>query len=189
MQQAHYPKIVAFVEGTMEKIFVNSNFSYVHLIQLNNGSSWTLPAMREQILTNFRVLASIPDFIVVWFDREGMPSSASAIADEIRDAIASEGYPSHKVAVLIPDKMCENLILADQQTIRQEFSNETYEYPGDGTHGKSLLKCWYKDAGQNYKETFHGVRLLKKIRLNRCAESSSSAKKFVEMLDLECWWK
>jgi len=29
MHQTQYPKIIAFVEGTMEKIFINNNFHYV----------------------------------------------------------------------------------------------------------------------------------------------------------------
>lgn len=44
--------------------------------------------------------------------------------------------------------------------------------------------------GFTYKETFHGVQLLKKTRLENAAAASPSAKAFFEQISrkMDCWW-
>ena len=84
--------------------------------------------------------------------------------------------------------MTENFILADEALIRKEFSAEQFEYKGDGTHGKGEIRGLYEQIGINYKETYHGVKLLKKTHLSRAAERSPCIGRFFAKFHAECWW-
>ena len=70
MQAMPFPNILAFVEGNMERMFINNNFHYVELITVMNGDSWSEEAMSEQILTKFITKDANPDLIWIWLDRE-----------------------------------------------------------------------------------------------------------------------
>lgn len=189
MQVDRYPKIVAFIEGSMERMFVNNNFHYVHVVTINNGEGWSLEAMCRQIASKFSVISYIPDYVIVWFDRENMPHTSKEISNSVRSSVVDRGYPSRNLAILIADKMTENIILADEIVIKSEFDLSEYKYPGDGTNGKATIGSLYRDKGIKYKETHHGAYLLKKTRIARAAKSSESARLFHGELNLGCWWK
>jgi hypothetical protein len=188
MQATQFPNIVALVEGEMEKMFVNANFHYVHVITINNGSGWTLEAMCRQIESKFSVLDYKPDHIIVWIDKERQSCSSSDYKDKIVASLVSAGAEEEKISVCIPNQMTENIILADELLIRAEFSIPEYAYDFEGKNGKAILKSIYKSLNQKYLETFHGVRLLKKMRLDRAARSSKSAFDFRSCFNFDCWW-
>lgn len=189
MSAAHFPDIVAFIEGSMERIFINDNFKYIRVVTLRNGSSWSIDAMCNQIVSNFRLIAYEPDFIVVWFDREDSLIDSATISQKITESLAAEGIQSSRLSVCIPDKMTENVILADEEVIRNEFGAPDYIYGGDGSNGKSIISKMYREIGINYKETYHGAKLLKKVRLSRSAQLSEVSAHFLEGLTPDCWWK
>lgn len=189
MQQMQFPNIVAFVEGTMEKLFVNRNFHYVRLIPLENGITWTLEALAVRIIKLYRVVDPGSDLVVIWIDREGRTESSDDIASYFRSRLEAEGVAHDKLAIMICDRMTENIILADESLIIEEFGDETYNYNCEGHSGKTVLKQLFKDKGIKYSETLDGVRLLKAMRLSRAALQSESAASFLGQLDLNCWWK
>lgn len=84
--------------------------------------------------------------------------------------------------------MTENVILADEDLVRSEFGLPNFIYDGDGTNGKHSLKILYEAQGTKYKETYHGVTLLKKTHLSRAAKNSPSVYQFLNEFDSECWW-
>lgn len=188
MHPVQFPKILAFIEGTMERLFVNSNFGYVHVVKLDNGESWTIESLCRQIQTNYRVISYLPDYIIIWFDKENLPQSVEEISLSVTEALTNVGVDEKILAICIPNKMTENIILADEMVIRSEFGYSEYTYPGDGINGKNVIKEFYKRQGKKYRETFHGPVLLKKVRLSRSALKSHPVSRFIEKLPIDCWW-
>lgn len=188
MPQVQSPKILAFIEGTMERIFVNKNFNYVHVVEIKNGFGWDEVRICDQVLSKFKVNNVNYDVVLIWFDREDMRSNSKDIQDYFIEKFAEIGFDTKKLFICVPDKMTENFILADEELMNTDFDLDNYKYDGDGINGKSYLKRIFKDNGENYKETFHGALLLKKLRLGRASLASASAKLFHDQLDIDCWW-
>jgi Domain of unknown function (DUF4276) len=179
--------MLAFVEGKMERQFINSNMKYVHVVPVQNGISWTLERMCLQIVTAFEAL-DMKCEVAVWIDREGRTEEAHQIAECIRGALVTCGALSESVHILINDRMAENVILADEEMIKIEFGDHGYSYEMEGRPGKTYLRNKYRENGINYKETDHGVRLLKKMRLSRARQKSPSVAHFLTTFNQECWW-
>ncbi|WP_442580198.1 hypothetical protein ACSBOB_32895 [Mesorhizobium sp. ASY16-5R] len=188
MPQMHFPKILAFVEGHMERMFLNNNFKYVTVIPVSNGVSWTLAAMAKQILTLYRAKNAYPDHIIIWIDREGRKEAAEEISSFLRDRLVEAGADANKIHTLVPDLMTENLILSDEALMREYLANPDYAYNFEGAHGKSILKALINMAGKNYGETSTGVDLLKKIRISDSVLVSAAASRFLKTFQMECWW-
>ncbi|MCA3755554.1 MAG: DUF4276 family protein [Phenylobacterium sp.] len=188
MQATLSPKILAFVEGDMERQFCNQNFRYVHVVEIRNGSGWKLDAICGQISSKFKALNLNADQIVVWIDKENQNCSRQEYARAIMESLVSAGANPSRVHICLPDKMTENIILADEALIRGFFNKPGYTYAGDGCNGKHILKGLFAEIEGNYKETFHGVQLLKKVRLSRAAGKTASAAEFLATMKLSCWW-
>jgi hypothetical protein len=189
MLATRYPKILAFVEGTMERNFVNQNFKYVHVIEISNGSSWSLDRICEQISSKFAVHNGNPEMVLIWLDREKREEPSCDFADKIKDSLFKRGAPKEKIVVCVADRTSENAILADEELVVDEFGIPGYKYCGDGNFGKAVLKKLYQDKGLSYRETFHGVGLLKKMRLSNAKKNSAFVSSFFDSLELQCWWK
>jgi hypothetical protein len=187
MQATRFPKILAFVEGTMERMFINHNFRYVEVVPLGNGSGWSVAAICKKIGSTFVVKNMDPDKIIVWLDLEKQQCSASEFRDSIKTELVRRGADSEKISICIPNRMTENIILADEDAMRKEFHAD-YEYSYEGQNGKRILADLCEQNGRTYKETFDGVALLKKIRLGRAAQRSPSAQEFLATFNHPCWW-
>lgn len=182
------PSILAFVEGSMEALFINRNFRYVRVVPIKNGCGWSVPALCEQIRTFFKARNFSGDHVTVWLDRESRVETSAQISDAIRAMFTEEGLSTQKLSIMVCDKMTENVILADENFIREEFALPDYAYDAEGTGGKHRLSELFKRAGVSYKETFHGSNCLKKIRLRRSGASSPSVLSFLNSMTLDCWW-
>src|SRR5688500_14617193 len=77
MSETPYPKVLAFLEGMMERFFFNNNFQYVDVIPVSNGLSVSLESMCKSIETGYRAKNMNPDYVVVWVDHEGRSESAA----------------------------------------------------------------------------------------------------------------
>ncbi len=179
--------MLAFVEGSMERQFLNMHMKYVHVVPVDNGISWTVERMCGQITTAYEAL-DVPGTVIVWIDREGRPETSQMIYDSVHNALLSVGAPENDIHILINDKMAENVMLADEQMIRTEFNQPDYIYNSEGLSGKSILKSLYRERGESYKETRHGVQLLKKLRLSRSALTSQTVSRFLTSFGYPCWW-
>ena len=87
--------------------------------------------------------------------------------------------------------MSENMILSDEKFISSLINDSNYKYNLEGKNGKHALSMLMSKMGDNYKETKHGPKYLKSIRLSRCALSSPSANDFhsdLQAAGIECWW-
>lgn len=172
----------------MELLFINKNFHYVRVVPVKNGCGWSVDALAKQIDTFFRAMNFGGDQVVIWLDRENRAESSSEIATALKQVIVNAGFSPDKVAVLVCDRMTENLILSDESFIRQEFEDPGYTYVHEGCGGKHVLKSKFEQKQITYRETVHGVACLKKIRLSRCSTASPSAAAFHQALPFECWW-
>ncbi len=179
--------MIGFIEGKMERQFIHNNMKYIRIVPVSNGIAWTIERMCSQIVTAFRALNMKCD-IIVWIDREGRTQPASEIFESIHGALLNSGADSDSIHILINDRMSENVILADEEIIKEECGDPHYVYNFEGRSGKSLLKQKYAALGVNYKETDHGVRLLKKIRISRSAQKSPSVSRFLDTFKSDCWW-
>lgn len=173
----------------MEKLFVNRNFPHIDLVPVSNGETWSVEMISKQISSLYRVKDVQAEKVIVWIDREGRTETEDQIRVSIRDALVDAGANVESIIICVPDRMTENIILADEQLIRSEFNIENYSYAGDGSHGKGRLKTLYREKNENYKETFHGANLLKKVHRSRAAECSESANSFYSGFDFACWWR
>lgn len=183
------PKIIAFLEGTMERSFANSNFKYVEVITIRNGDGWTVDALVTQIINLYRVRDPSNEEIVVWFDREGRQESSKDIETTVRAALITEGVAEERLHVVVCDQMTENLFLADEEMVRKKFGDENYSYASDGSSGKHIVKGIYQALNEKYRETDQGVELLKSMRLDRAALKSEFAERFRSGWQLtDCWW-
>lgn len=183
-----FPNIVAFVEGTMEQVFLNNNFHYVQVVQVSNGVGWSVRALCQQIVTFYIARNTLADAVVVWVDRERRSETAEFIEAAIREALIGAGAPPDRLHILVCDMMTENIILSDEEYIRTKFGIENYLYSFEGTGGKSRLKALFKETGTSYRETTHGVAALKAVRLNNCQGRSPSVDRFLLTFQLPCWW-
>lgn len=187
MQAMPFPKILAMVEGTMERIFINNNFSYVEVITLNNGSGWSIDKLCEQITTKYKVKNANPDWVIIWIDMEKKNCDPEFFRNKILCAMLSIGVEKTKLAICVPNRMTENIILADEHAI-YDYLGLKFNYEHEGKNGKHILSGLFGDVGKTYRKTFDGVILLKKIRLQRAALKSKSAKAFVDAFKHPCWW-
>ncbi|WP_155524541.1 hypothetical protein [Oleisolibacter albus] len=188
MQAMHCRKIIAFVEGSMERLFINNNFPYIDVIPILNGESWTIEALCKQVSSKFAVKNINADRIIIWVDKERQRCTSNEVSIKIKDALVSKGANPNIISVCIPDRMTENIILADECMMREYIDDDNYQYKYEGQNGKSILSSILLTKGKNYKPISEGVMLLKKVRLSRSAENSKSAKLFLDSFCVKCWW-
>lgn len=179
--------MLAFVEGSMERQFLNSNFKYVRVVPVRNGISWSKEQLAKQIVSAYLAYDK-PEEVVIWLDREGRSESAEDLRQFLIKELTSAGSKPQMTHVLVNDQMSENIILADESAIRLEFGKLEYSYIYEGHNGKSKLKEYFKEKGINYKEMTNGAQMLKKIRLNNSAQSSACVRSFLTTFKRPCWW-
>lgn len=172
----------------MERMFVNQNFPHIDVVSLPNGDGWNPKRLATQIQSLYKTKNINPDIVIVWFDREKNPQSSDEIRSIVHESLTAIGVLAEKLKICIPDKMTENMILADEELVRSEFDLPNFNYEGDGTNGKHSLKVLYESKGAKYKETYHGVTLLKKMHLSRSAVKSPSVSRFFNEFESDCWW-
>jgi hypothetical protein len=172
----------------MEQLFVNKNFRYARVIPVKNGCGWSLQALCRQVETFFKARNFNGDYVVVWIDRESRIETSAEMATALRQTLADAGFPADRIAVMVCDRMTENVILADETFVSEQFGKPNYAYTFEGRGGKHILAKMYQDQGIAYRETEHGVQCLKKIRLDRASAASPSVAAFREALPIDCWW-
>ena len=179
--------MIGFIEGSMEKQFLNLNFDYLRVIPIQNGIQWTCNQLCNQIVNAYLALNYHGD-VFVWLDRERRTETAAFIRSEIRASLIASGADPDRLYILVSDRMVENMILADEVAIRQEFNDPTYVYNYEGSGGKHILKTMYRAQDVNYKEMVQGAKLLKKIRVSNSAANSPSVAAFYDECGLNCLW-
>lgn len=179
--------MLAFIEGSMERQFVNLNFRYIRVVPVMNGITWTVDRLCSQIVTAYKAL-DLDSEVIVWLDREGRSETSEFMYVRIRESLIEAGADPDRLHILVADRMSENVILSDEEVMKAELDTSEYSYSYEGANGKHVMRSLYNSNGKPYSETREGVKLMKKIRLTRCAVTSPSVARFMGTLNRECWW-
>ena len=188
MQQMYSHKIIAFVEGTMERMFININMPYIRVVPISNGSSYTASTMCDQIEAKYALTQESFDLIIIWMDKERHPWCDQNFCTNLISRLVSRGADAQKIKICIPNRMTENFILADEVLMKKEIGLVDYKYVAEAKNGKKMLSDFLKGKGVSYQETIHGIKLMKQMRLAHSAQVSPSASSFLSSLNLPCWW-
>ena len=173
----------------MERFFIDANFHYAEIVEVSNGEGWSLHDLADQVAGKFYTKNMDADFTIVWLDKERRAEPAEVIEATIMERLVVKGADPDKTVVCVPDRMTENVILADEQLIRSQFQLPGYVYELEGRGGKHHLEALFAAKQINYKETSHGADLLKRVRLVRAAQKNKAAKKLLDAVPIDCWWK
>ena len=95
--------------------------------------------------------------------------------------------PADRYVVGVADRMIENWILADWESLRMSIPNLPAEPPSvEGRNGKGILRRLLRDQG--YSATIDGPKLLRKARPSFIQRQSKSFDEFRRQLAISCWW-
>lgn len=165
----------------LKKICPNSPIKRTDL----NGKDVTIPAMARKIASHIRLLKrNYP--IVILVDLEKRKMTFEEMALQLRNEIENQGINNIDFRIGVADRMIENWILADWDTLmfNLNLSEEKPEFT-DGIGGKAKMKKLIP----NYGETADGVSHFLKANSLDIYENSPSFKHFADQLkDLNCYW-
>jgi hypothetical protein len=189
----NFDRVLAFVEGSMEQQFIKNNMKKIRVIKIEGGNSRSAEKLCEQIESKYTTANIKARMIIIWIDKEKMIDRDERFIDLLKNMFASKGISKRRISICIPNQMTENIILSDEQLIIKEFFDEEqfcYEYTHEGKNGAHVLNSLFKmHKNSTYKKTTDGVRLLKKVCLERASEKSISARQFKNSLPrVNFWW-
>jgi len=175
------------VEGQMEQKIIQAICPGIVVRRINcNGIDVSMRAIAKTLDANMRLLKNYyPIFIV--FDREGREQSCEKLMAELSEILNAKDYAG-TYRIGIADRTIENWILADWRHALELFDGDDEDSTNhDGENGKSRLKKMLP-KGIVYNETTIGVDLFRKCRPSEMYANSSSFRKFVDTIDIKCWW-
>jgi hypothetical protein len=178
------------VEGRMEKLLVEALCpgSCVRIINCN-GDEVSLEAIAKRVGTLARLEQKRFSPIIVLLDREGRAAESSKIKRELLALLRQENV-AVPVIVGVPDRMIENWILADIETVARfiQIKTKPSTQPFEGTAGEARLKELLPETF-TYVKTIHGVEWFKNCDSEIISQNSASFREFVSALaDLKCKW-
>lgn len=177
---------VAFlVDGDLEKRFLSENCKGYPIRRIGNGDRFPARVIAKQITTHIRLLSNRIQKFVVLLDLEKRRLSASAFASDIRAEIRCAGVATDDIVIVIKDRMVEDWILADAQSVSEYVGG-----PVDTTNmeGKGDLSKLLRLSNIKYSETTIGCELLKSVVCSRATERSRSLAYLRDHFPGDCWW-
>jgi len=171
------------VEGHTETHFMKATYPRAVIQRcIPNGASVAVDRIVEEIFDRLEVLGGDISRVIVLFDREGRCESAKYISEYVIDKLKNAGC-KRKVYVGVSDREIENWIVSDNNLMRERYG-AGYNYPGDGTNGKAILKALHGgDQAPGEK-----ARLLKSCSPAAAKLNSPSLALFVEKIDFAWPW-
>jgi hypothetical protein len=178
------------VEGAMEQQIVQDLCPGAAVRLLNcNGDQVALAAIASRVGTLARLLQKRFSPIFVVFDRERRAATTTQLRVELQKLVAQERI-SVPIVIGIPDRMIENWILADLESLSRAARIErTLFTPAfEGTCGEAKLKEMLpKDSV--YVKTINGVRWFANGNPEVMKQNSPSFREFAEALSpVACRW-
>lgn len=180
------PNPIFLVEGQTEKLFIEQVCNGAKILRLEiNGRNVALDAIVGRAATLVRLQQGRTSPSIILFDREDRRESAHEIAQEVSTKMR-QILPSEHVIVGVADRMFENWILADWDSLRSMAPNLPAAAPAatDGLNGKAELKRLFG----NYSKTVDGPRLLRSARATFIRLNSASFASLHAQLSIPCWW-
>lgn len=177
-----------FVDGYMESAIIKKIGCDYPIRRIDtNGRDVSAAAISRKIELLYKTLnnKNYPVFIIV--DRECRDSSCDDFRREIEVEIISRGLDIGQFRICVCDRMIENWILADPETILRKYENfkrRNYE----GEYGKAFIKKLFRPESP-YNESTDGVNMFVEARASEMRKNSASFAVLYEYLDDRCWWK
>ncbi|MGP1600891.1 MAG: DUF4276 family protein [Treponema sp.] len=144
-----------------------------------NGKDVTLAVAAKKAASLIRLMKrNYP--IVLIFDREKRVETSEQIAEKLHEEIQKCGINNVELIIGVPDKMMENWMLADINSVNSYFHTKAKQKIFEGTGGKSQLKQIINP--KNYSETQDGPELAKRCDIKTVVENSKSFESFFSKL-------
>lgn len=146
-----------------------------------NGKDVKIPIIAKRIATHIRILSNRHYPIIVLVDKENREISNEEMASQIRQCLKSEGIENQDIRIGVADRMIENWIIADWESLTD--NNKLKPSTTDGCNGAALIK----KVKSSYDKTTDGVELFKMTRQSVLYTKSASYKYFIDQLSgIEC---
>lgn len=142
-----------------------------------NGKDVKIDAIVKRIATLIRLLGDRYYPIIVLVDKEKREISFSDMSNQIKLGLEKEGIINKDIRIGVADRMIENWIVGDWETISE--SNEYKPHNCDGCNGAALIKKIKK----SYDKTTDGVEYFIAARPSIIYENSPSYKFFIDQLE------
>lgn len=187
------PKLAFFIEGDMEKEFIENSCKGAMIGRIPNGEGVCISVIAKKISAFYKLYQKSSREFVVILDREGRLQDCSELIAQLKASLAALGIDVTKNWYFgMADRSIENWIVADEKLIQEEFALGAYQYNLESKSGTKLLQeLFRKRKGEVYNKRVDGSRLLKRMCLRRASARSASAKVFFESVVkgvTGCWW-
>ena len=172
------------VEGFQEKRFLQRACPNrpVRIIGCN-GKNVCPYEIARRIASHYRQLTDRCYPIITWLDLEGRTIRADLFRSQLLEALSGEGVGDDLV-LGIADRMIENWILADSETVSDKIGSQFDMPDGPDVNGKAFLSSIFSD----YHETTSGVELLLKCRPSKMRQSPSFNQFYQLLPENGCYW-
>lgn len=141
-----------------------------------NGKDVTIPAIAKKLASLIRLLGNRHYPIVILLDKEQRDINFQDMAEAIRHGLVKEGIVDQDIRIGIADRMIENWILADWDTLTRNHDKPTST---DGLNGCAMIR----KIRQSYNKTTDGVQFFLAASPYVMYQHSPSFKHFVNKLD------
>ena len=142
-----------------------------------NGKFVTINAIAKKIASQIRLLGNRYYPIVILVDKEERNIGFQEMANQLKDSLIKEGINNQDLRIGIADRMIENWIIADWETLNDNI--ESKPKTTDGINGTASIKKTKK----SYDKTTDGVAYFKSARKEVIYQNSPSYKYFIDLLD------
>jgi hypothetical protein len=168
------------VDGQMERLIINHFCPDRPVKLLNcNGKDVSLEAAAKHAASLIRLMKRNYPVILI-FDREKREETSEQIAEKLHEEIQKLGINDVELIIGVPDKMIENWILADINSVNLYFKVNANQKNFEGTGGKSQIKQIINP--KNYSETQDGPELAKLCDITTVSKNSKSFRSFFDKL-------
>lgn len=178
--------IVFLVEGHLEQKFIQNICPKKIVRRLQcNGSEVKPAAIAKRITSQCNLLRGRYRYFIVIIDKEDRNCSPSEFEQQIQEELRKNNN-TENVIIGVPDRMIENWILADINTVNRYCNppipaNSSFE----GENGKSILS----QHMNRYHSTTIGVEMLHKCNPSSMKNSHSFSIFFEKITQtIDCWW-
>jgi hypothetical protein len=169
------------VDGFTEKLLIQKICPHQPIRRTDlNGKSASLNAISKRISSLIRLLGNRYYPIIILVDKEDRDIHFRDMANEIISNIKEEGFQDCDIRIGIPDRMIENWIIADWNSVStkpMEIKNT------ESINGAAIIRR----INGNYDKTTDGVDFFLKCDQSRIYNKSESYRYFIDQLDgIEC---
>jgi hypothetical protein len=168
------------VDGQMEQLIIGNLCPNKPVRLLNcNGRDVSIEAAAKRVASLIRLMRRNYPIIII-FDREKRLESSEVICKKLIEAIKSNGIHEVPIVIGVPDRMIENWILADINSVNTYYGISIPQLDFEGKGGKGQIRKLIEP--HNYQETEDGPEIAKKINFNIAKSNSISLNSFLSKI-------